>query len=60
MWRNSNCVRGVFGGGWKPSDVNTIEYVNISTGGNAVDFGDRTIKEVIMVMGASNGHGGLG
>ena len=32
--------RAVFGGGTTPSVVNTIEYVQISTFGNALDFGD--------------------
>ena len=34
-------ARGVFGGGEAPgSQVNTIDYVTISTTGNAIDFGD--------------------
>jgi len=36
--------RGVFGGGYAPGDVNTIDYVTISTLGNAQDFGDLTVK----------------
>jgi hypothetical protein len=32
--------RAVFGGGVTPAIVNTIEYVQISTFGNALDFGD--------------------
>jgi hypothetical protein len=32
--------RGVFGGGATPTIVNTIEYITISTLGNALDFGD--------------------
>jgi hypothetical protein len=39
--------RGVFGGGYSPSPVsynNTIDYVTISTLGNAQDFGDLTAK----------------
>ncbi len=34
-------TRGVFGGGYTPI-TNTIEYVTISTTGNALDFGDLT------------------
>ena len=58
----SDPVRGVFGGGIaQPSAtyLNTIEYINISTGGDAVDFGDRTIPGSYNSAG-SNGHGGLG
>jgi hypothetical protein len=32
--------RGVFYGGTSPTRVNTIEYIEIATTGNAVDFGD--------------------
>ena len=35
-------VRGLFAGGQTPTKVNTIEYVSISTLGNAIDFGDLT------------------
>ena len=31
--------RGIFGGGGSPN-INTIEYINISTQGNTIDFGD--------------------
>jgi len=33
-------TRGVFSGGQRPSAVNTIDYITISTLGNAQDFGD--------------------
>jgi len=33
--------RGVFAGGWSPT-TNTIDYVTISTPGNATDFGNLT------------------
>ena len=32
--------RGVFGGGYAPGDQNTIDFITISTLGNAQDFGD--------------------
>ena len=35
-------VRGFFMGGGEPAEVNRIEFVNIATAGNAVDFGDMT------------------
>ena len=33
-------ARGIFGGGEQPSVVATIDYISISTLGNAADFGD--------------------
>ena len=41
-----------------PSRVNTIDYVQIMSLGNAVDYGDLTRSSSGM-GGASNGHGGL-
>jgi hypothetical protein len=32
--------RGIFGGGYTPTNLNTIDYITISTAGNALDFGD--------------------
>ena len=43
---------------FKSTLVNTIDYVEILTTGNAVDFGDQTVKRD-RVSGCSNGHGGL-
>ena len=46
---NGTNDRGVFGGGstntsaWDGYDVNTIDYITISSPGNAQDFGDLTI-----------------
>ncbi|RLA59110.1 MAG: hypothetical protein DRQ78_11025, partial [Epsilonproteobacteria bacterium] len=41
---NGTNDRGVFGGGWSSSDssLNVIDYITISTPGNAQDFGDLT------------------
>jgi hypothetical protein len=43
----SNGSRGVFGGGYQPdvveAVVNAIDYITISTTGNATDFGDLTV-----------------
>ena len=36
----ASSTRGLFGGGRTPSDVTTIDYVEIMTLGNALDFGD--------------------
>ena len=55
----SSATRGVWAGGYSPSYVNTIDYLNIATGGTAVDFGDRTVGGSYL-SGCSNGHGGLG
>jgi len=35
-------ARGVFGGGFAPGDTNTIDYITISSTGDAQDFGDLT------------------
>lgn len=32
--------RGLFGGGFTPTVINVIDYITISTTGNAIDFGD--------------------
>ena len=39
-------------------DVNTIQYVTITTLGDALDFGDLTRADQ-QVAGGSNSHGGL-
>ena len=43
----SNRGRAVFGGGWTsaPTNVNTMDYVEIQSMGTAVDFGDLTQVE---------------
>ena len=37
--------RGLFGGGYTPSFINTINYITIETAGNAIDFGDLTYTD---------------
>ena len=54
----ASATRGIWGGGYSPSYVNTIDYLNIATGGTAVDFGDRTVAGSY-ISACSNGHGGL-
>jgi hypothetical protein len=39
-WTNPPTPLGVFAGGYTTVAVNTIDYVNLSTSGNATDFGD--------------------
>ena len=51
-------ARGLFFGRATPSLVNTIDFVEIATTGNAQDIGDQTTKRD-RSSGCSNGHGGL-
>ena len=47
-------------GGFLPSArTNRIEYMTISTTGDAIDFGDLTNTARSRGAGVSNGHGGL-
>ena len=43
-----------------PNVTNTIDYVEIMTTGNAIDFGDMNTNTIWGRGGSSNGHGGLG
>ena len=52
--------RGVFMGGVTPSVVNTMDYIEIATTGDAKDFGDLTSGARGSGAATSNGHGGLG
>ena len=55
----SSPTRGIVGGG-NPG-INNIEYVQIMTTGDGVDFGDFVDSmEPSAAFGCSNGHGGLG
>ena len=54
----SSQIRGIFAGGYGPTNVNTIDYITIASQGNAIDFGDRS---TLGGTGAcSDSHGGLG
>ena len=55
----SSPTRGVWWGGMTPTKLNTIDYVQIMSTGDAVDFGDSTITANASMAGLSNGHGGL-
>ena len=44
----SSSTRGMFFGGGHPSYYNTIEYVEINTLGNALDFGDLLSQKAIL------------
>ena len=50
-------ARGLFGGGY-PNVQNVIDYVTISTAGNAIDFGDLTTT-TILTGGCSSRTRGL-
>ena len=55
----SDPTRGLFGLNTPSGGTNIMEYISMSTGGTAVDFGDLT--QAITNSGAtSNAHGGLG
>ena len=56
----ASSTRGIFymGGVSGVGDVNTIQYVTMTTLGNALDFGDLTRADQ-QVAGGSNSHGGL-
>ena len=53
-------TRAIGGGGATPSGgINSIEFVEIATTGNAVDFGDMNGGGSSGGAACSNGHGGL-
>ena len=55
----SDPTRGVWGGGYTPSNLDTIDYIAFATTGNAVDFGNLSVRSGGKGGSASNGHGGL-
>jgi hypothetical protein len=60
----SNSTRGVFGGGFTPTPaatyLNTIEYITISSTGNAVDFGDLSVGKYTLSACSSPTRGVFG
>jgi hypothetical protein len=56
-------TRGVFAGGYfaggVSTNMNTMDYISISSFGNAIDFGDLMYTTSFM-SGTSDSHGGLG
>jgi FlaG/FlaF family flagellin (archaellin) len=50
--------RGIFAGGSTGSTTNVIDYVTITTTGNATDFGDLSVARTGH-SSCSNSHGGL-
>ena len=55
---SSSPTRAVRGGGLAPGNSNVIDFVEIATTGNAVDFGNLN-ADGHNLQGFSNGHGGL-
>ena len=54
-----NAIRAVHGGGESSGRTNRIEYVTITTGGNAQDFGDMS-HGTSFLGSTTDSHGGLG
>ena len=53
----SSSTRGLFFGGGHPSYYNTIEYVQINTLGNALDFGDQVTSSAVKTSFSSSTRG---
>ena len=54
----SNPVRGLFAGGFAPSDgTNLIDYITIATLGNATNFGDLTRRSLCRFWIIINSYG---
>ncbi len=57
----ASSTRGLFAGGQCPADVNSIDYITISTTGNSATFGDLTVVLKNWNLGqVSDCHGGIG
>ena len=59
----SSQLRGLCAGGETPTGggwTNVIQFVTISTAGNAQDFGDLTVARGNDLGGMSDSHGGIG
>jgi hypothetical protein len=53
----SKLQRGLFGGGSSPSTSNVIDYINIASTGNALDFGDLTLARFGLASCSSSTRG---
>ena len=53
-------ARGVFAGGYSGANLNTIDYITISSTGNAIDFGDLTAVRAFAASCASSTRGIVG
>ena len=54
---SASSVRGLFSGGISPTARNTIDYITISTAGDALDFGDLTAAHQYATSVSSNTRG---
>ena len=52
-------TRGLFAGGYTPSETNSISYIHFMTTGNASDFGDLSYSKARRPGGASNAIRGI-
>ena len=52
--------RGLFGGGFTTTQVNTIEFITISATGNATNFGDLTLSRTDLASCSSSTRGLFG
>ena len=55
----SDPTRGVWGGGYTPSNIDTIDFISFASQGDAVDFGNLSVRSGGRGGSCSNGHGGL-
>ena len=55
--RDSSNVRGLFGGGMTPSQLDVIDYVTIASLGDAIDFGNLTAARSEMASTSNNIRG---
>ena len=56
----SSRTRAVMAGGMTPNSSDVIDFAQIMTTGNFIDFGDLNGDARAQFGGCSNGHGGLG
>ena len=60
---SSNHIRGLLTGGYSQpasDNINNIDFINIATTGNALDFGDCSQEKWGYVANTTDSHGGLG
>ena len=60
---SSNQVRGLITGGYSQpasDNINNIDFINIATLGNALDFGDCSQEKWGYIANTTDSHGGLG
>jgi Na+-transporting methylmalonyl-CoA/oxaloacetate decarboxylase beta subunit len=58
-WPDATAPIGLFGGGFTTVAVNTIDYINLASAGNAIDFGD-LISATIDISKGNSGSSSRG